>query len=249
VAEPLLRTVDLTRRFGGIMATDRVAIDVLPGEIHALIGPNGAGKTTLVNLISGELPPDGGMVILGGQDVTRLPVERRRQLGLARSFQITSVFPGFTALDNVAMAVQALAGHSFRFLGDAARDPRLVEPAREALAQVGLAEVADTPAGALAHGERRQLEVAMAVVGLPRVLLLDEPTAGMAPEESRRMVALLAGLKGRYALLLVEHDMDAVFRLADRITVLVYGRVIASGSPAAIREDAEVRRAYLGEAG
>jgi branched-chain amino acid transport system ATP-binding protein len=245
--EPVLLTVDLAKHFGGIKATDHVDIHVLPGEIHALIGPNGAGKTTLVNLIAGELRPDHGRVLLAGRDVTRLPVERRRQLGLARSFQSTSIFPGFTALDNLALAVQALDGGSFRSLGNAARDPRLVEPAREALVRVGLAEVAHVPAGRLAHGERRQLEVAMSLVGRPRVVLLDEPMAGMALEESRRMVELLAGLKGQYAVLLVEHDMDAVFRLADRVSVLVYGRVVASGDPVAIRGDAEVRRAYLGE--
>jgi branched-chain amino acid transport system ATP-binding protein len=249
MTEPVLRTVGLAKHFGGIKAADHIDIDVLPGEIHALIGPNGAGKTTLVNLVSGELRPDQGRVLLAGQDVTPLPVERRRQLGLARSFQSTSIFPGFSALDNVALAVQALDGGSFRFLGDAARELRLVEPAREVLARVGLTEVAHVPAGRLAHGERRQLEVAMSLIGQPRVVLLDEPMAGMAPEESRRMVELLAGLKGSYAALLVEHDMDAVFRLADRISVLVYGRVIASGDPLAIREDAEVRRAYLGEGG
>ncbi len=249
MAEPVLQARGLAKRFGGIAATDGVDLDLLAGEIHALIGPNGAGKTTLVNLITGELRPDRGQVILDGRDVTGLPVEHRRHLGLARSFQITSVFPTFTALDNVAMAVQALEGHSFRFLADARADMRLVGPARAALAEVGLADAAATPAGELAHGERRQLEMAMALVGQPRALLLDEPMAGMSAEESRRMVELLQGLKRRYSVLLVEHDMDAVFRLADRISVLVYGRVIATGSPRGIREHAEVRRAYLGEDG
>ena len=249
VAEPALQVRGLARRFGGVAAVDAVDLDLLPGEIHALIGPNGAGKTTLVNLITGELRPDRGRVILAGQDVTGLAVERRRHLGLARSFQITSVFPSFSALDNVAMAVQALDGHSFRFLADAGADSRLAGSAREALAEVGLADAATTPAGELAHGERRQLEMAMAMVGRPRVLLLDEPMAGMSPEDSRRMVELLEWLRGRYSILLVEHDMDAVFRLADRISVLVYGRVIATGDPAAIRANAEVRGAYLGEDG
>ena len=249
MAEPVLQARGLAKRFGGIAATDGVDLDLLAGEIHALIGPNGAGKTTLVNLITGELRPDRGQVILDGRNVTGLPVEHRRHLGLARSFQITSVFPTFTALDNVAMAVQALDGHSFRFLADAGADSRLAGSAREALAEVGLADAATTPAGELAHGERRQLEMAMAMVGRPRVLLLDEPMAGMSPEESRRMVELLERLRGRYSILLVEHDMDAVFRLADRISVLVYGRVIATGDPAAIRANAEVRGAYLGEDG
>ena len=249
MAEPVLQARGLAKRFGGIAATDGVDLDLLAGEIHALIGPNGAGKTTLVNLITGELRPDRGQVILDGRNVTGLPVEHRRHLGLARSFQITSVFPTFTALDNVAMAVQALDGHSFRFLADARAHMWLVGPAGAALAEVGLADAAATPAGELAHGERRQLEMAMALVGQPRALLLDEPMAGMSAEESRRMVELLQGLKRRYAVLLVEHDMDAVFRLADRISVLVYGRVIATGSPRGIREHAEVRRAYLGEDG
>ncbi|HMR31588.1 MAG TPA: ABC transporter ATP-binding protein [Geminicoccus sp.] len=249
MAEPVLRVLGLARRFGGIVAADGVDLDLRAGEIHALIGPNGAGKTTLVNLITGELRPDRGQVVLGGQDVTRLAIERRRHLGLARSFQITSVFASFTALDNVAMAVQALDGHSFRFLAAAGADSRLNGPAREALAEVGLADAAATPAGELAHGERRQLEMAMALVGRPHALLLDEPMAGMSAEESRRMVELLERLKGRYAVLLVEHDMDAVFRLADRISVLVYGRIIATGTGRAIRENPEVRQAYLGEDG
>ncbi|HMU50186.1 MAG TPA: ABC transporter ATP-binding protein [Geminicoccaceae bacterium] len=249
MAEPVLRVLGLARRFGGIVAADGVDLDLRAGEIHALIGPNGAGKTTLVNLITGELRPDRGQVVLGGQDVTRLAIERRRHLGLARSFQITSVFASFTALDNVAMAVQALDGHSFRFLAAAGADSRLNGPAREALAEVGLADAAATPAGELAHGERRQLEMAMGLGGRPHALLLDEPMAGMSAEESRRMVELLERLKGRYAVLLVEHDMDAVFRLADRISVLVYGRIIATGTGRAIRENPEVRQAYLGEDG
>ena len=249
MTEPALAAVELVKRFGGVTATDRVSLDLLPGTIHALIGPNGAGKTTLVNLLSGELAPEAGSIRLAGREITRTPAHRRRHLGLARSFQVTSIFPGFSALDNVALAVQALAGSSFRFWRAAAHELELVEPARAALASVGLAAKAALPAGLLSHGERRQLEVAMALVGRPGVILLDEPMAGMSPDESRRMVELIEELRGQYAILLVEHDMDAVFRLADHITVLVYGRVIASGAPAAIRADPEVRRAYLGEAG
>jgi branched-chain amino acid transport system ATP-binding protein len=226
---------------------DSVDLAVAEGELHALIGPNGAGKTTLVNLLGGALKPDEGRIRLAGEDVTRLPDHARARRGLARSFQITSVFPSFTAEDNVALAVQAQAGHGFRFWRPARRDPALRDPARAALERVGLGRRADTPAAALSHGERRQLELAMALATNPRVLMLDEPVAGMAPDESARMVALLAGLKGRTAMLLIEHDMDAVFALADRITVLVGGRVIAGGPPAAIRADADVQRAYLGE--
>jgi branched-chain amino acid transport system ATP-binding protein len=245
---PLLDVSGLSKRFGGLQAVDSVDLAVAEGELHALIGPNGAGKTTLVNLLGGALKPDEGRVRLGGEDVTRLPDHARARRGLARSFQITSVFPSFTAEGNVALAVQAHAGHSFRFWRPARRDAALRDPARAALERVGLGGRADTPAAALSHGERRQLELAMALVTDPRVLMLDEPVAGMAPDESARMVDLLAGLKGRTAMLLIEHDMDAVFALADRITVLVGGRVIASGPPAAIRADADVQRAYLGDA-
>ncbi len=219
----------------------------MPGEIHAIIGPNGAGKTTLVSALAGELRPDAGAIRFAGRDISRLGPARRAALGMARSFQITSVFREFTALDNVALAVQARAGHSFRFWRRASRDPHLREPARAALGEVGLAGRADTPAAALSHGERRALELAMVLASEPRLLLLDEPTAGMGAAESAAMISLLARLKGRFAIVLVEHDMDAVFALADRITVLVYGRVIASGPALAIRADPEVQRAYLGE--
>ncbi|MFO1082386.1 MAG: ABC transporter ATP-binding protein [Reyranellaceae bacterium] len=247
MAEALLVTDRLIKRFGGLVATDLVSIDVRPGEIHALIGPNGAGKTTLVSQLTGNLQPDSGTIRFAGRDITRLPLHARARLGLARSFQITSVLREFTALDNVALAVQAQAGHSFRFLADARRDPRLREPARQRLAEVGLAARADTPAAVLSHGEQRQLEIAMALAGDPSLLLLDEPMAGMGVEESQRLVAFLEGLKGRRAMLLVEHDVEAVFRLADRITVLVYGRAIATGTPDEIRGNPEVRRAYLGD--
>jgi branched-chain amino acid transport system ATP-binding protein len=247
VAEPILETERLTKRFGGVVATDRVGLAVLPGEIHAVIGPNGAGKTTLIAQLAGELRPDAGTIRFAGVDVTRLPVHARSTLGLARSFQITSIFRDFTVLDNVALAVQAHAGHSFRFWRDARREAALREPARAVLATVGLADRADVVAADLAHGEQRQLEIAMALATGPRCLLLDEPTAGMGPEESRQMVALLGRLKGRQTLVLIEHDMDAVFALADRISVLVYGRMIATGPPDEIAASPAVREAYLGD--
>src|SRR5947207_1542217 len=248
MAEPVLETSGLTKRFGGLVATGDVSLSVAPGEIHAVIGPNGAGKTTLISALSGELKPDSGIIRFAGADISRLGPARRAALGIARAFQITSIFREFTALDNVALAVQARTGHSFHFWRAAEREAQLRGPARAMLREVGLGERADLPAGSLSHGEKRALEVAMVLATGPRLLLLDEPTAGMGPEESAAMVGLLAGLKGRLAIVLVEHDMDAVFALADRITVMVYGRVIATGLPAAIRGDAEVRRAYLGDA-
>jgi branched-chain amino acid transport system ATP-binding protein len=247
MAEALLEVCGLSRRFGGLVATSDVSLAVAPGELHAVIGPNGAGKTTLIAELAGELRPDSGTIRFAGADISRLGPARRAALGIARSFQITSVFREFTALDNVALAVQAHSGHSFRFWRPARGDARLRRPAGDALAAVGLGERADLPAGALSHGEKRALELAMVLATRPRLLLLDEPTAGMGPEESAAMVRLLAGLKGKLAIVLVEHDMDAVFALADRVTVMVYGRVIASGLPAAIRDNPDVRRAYLGD--
>ena len=247
MAEPLLAVRGLTKAFGALRACDGVDLALAPGEAHAVIGPNGAGKTTLIGQLAGELRPDAGRILFAGRDITRSPVHARVAHGLARSFQITSVFPRFSALDNVALAVQAQAGHSFRFWARARGEAALREPARACLERVGLGARAEVPAAALAHGEQRQLELAMALAARPRLLLLDEPTAGMGPEDSARMVALLAALKGEFALLLVEHDMDAVFALADRISVMVGGRVIACDTPAAIRDNAEVRRAYLGE--
>jgi branched-chain amino acid transport system ATP-binding protein len=246
VADPLLAIEGLTKRFGGVIASDAITLDVPVGELHAIIGPNGAGKTTLIGELTGEIAPDAGRIRFDGRDITALPVWRRSALGLARSFQITSLFADFTALDNVALAVQAHSGHSFRFWRDARAEPELREPARAALARVGLAERADVLVSRLSHGEHRQLEIAMALATSPRMLLLDEPMAGMGPEESARMVRTLHDLKQDLTILLIEHDMEAVFALADRITVLVYGRMIASGPPAAIRADAEVRKAYLG---
>ncbi|MFI5000485.1 MAG: ABC transporter ATP-binding protein [Reyranellales bacterium] len=248
MVEPLLSTHGLVKRFGGLVATDSVSIDVAPGEIHALIGPNGAGKTTLVSQITGNLAPDSGTIRFAGRDVTRLPTHARVRLGLARSFQITSVLREFTAIENVALAVQAHAGHSFRFLADVRYDRKLRDPAWLGLQAVGLDQRAGTLASALSHGEQRQLEIAMALAGDPRLLLLDEPMAGMGVEESQAMIGFLRALRGKRAMLLIEHDMDAVFQLADRITVLVYGRAIASGTPEEIRANAAVREAYLGEA-
>jgi len=243
----LLVAEHLRKQFGGVIATDDVGLTVDDGEIHAVIGPNGAGKTTLIAQLAGELEPDAGRISFGGTDVTRRPVHERSQLGLARSFQITSIFRDFTVIDNAALAVQAHRGSSFHFWRNARRDPQLREPAREALAAVGLGGRADAVAGELAHGEQRQLEIAMALATRPKLLLLDEPMAGMGREDGERMVGLLRGLKAGHGVLLVEHDMDAVFALADRITVLVYGRVIASGSPHAIRNDPRVIEAYLGD--
>jgi branched-chain amino acid transport system ATP-binding protein len=243
----LLEIENLAKRFGGIVATDDVTVSIPEGELHAVIGPNGAGKTTLIAQLSGQLLSDSGTIRFGGADITRLPSYRRSQLGLARSFQITSLFLDLSVLDNVALAVQAQAGHSFQFWRDARKELVLREPARQALARVGLGGRADERASALSHGEHRLLELAMALAGNPRLLLLDEPMAGLGPEESARMVEMLAGLKRNYTILLVEHDMEAVFALADRVTVLVYGRVIASGSPDAIRKNEQVREAYLGE--
>jgi branched-chain amino acid transport system ATP-binding protein len=247
MAEPLLEVAGLVKRFGGLTATDRVSLAIAPGELHAVIGPNGAGKTTFVAQLMGELRPDAGTIRFAGEEVTALPPHQRAARGMARSFQITSIFPDFTALDNVALAAQAHAGHSFRFWRPARRDPTLRDPALAILERVGLGRRAETPAAILAHGEKRLLEIAIALATRPRLLLLDEPMAGMGPEDSARMVRFLATLKGEVAMLLVEHDMDAVFALADRITVLVYGRAVASGAPAAIRADAAVRKAYLGE--
>ena len=246
-SEPLLQIDRLSKRFGGVVASDDVVLDVAAGELHAIIGPNGAGKTTLIGQLTGEIAPNAGRIVLGGQDITALPAWRRSAMGLARSFQITSLFLDFTAQDNVALAVQAHAGHSFRFWRNARTENELRAPARAALARVGLAARADQVVANLSHGEHRQLEIAMALATGPRMLLLDEPMAGMGPEESARMVALLRELKQDLTILLVEHDMEAVFALADRISVLVYGRVIATGTPEAIRANEEVRQAYLGD--
>jgi len=241
-----LRIENLEKRYGGLTVTDKLSLDVASGELHAVIGPNGAGKTTLVGQLSGELRPDAGRVLLDGRDVTRMPVEKRVRHGLARSYQITSVFKPFTALENVAMAVQARRGHSFRFWRPVLSTPALTEPAREALSLAGLSAREGTPASELAHGELRQLELAMVLACQPSLLLLDEPMAGMSQHESEAMTRLLLSLRGRYTILLVEHDMQAVFALSDRITVLVYGRALACGTADQIRHDPQVRECYLG---
>ncbi len=247
MSEPLLKIEGVTKRFGGVVASDGITLGVAKGELHAIIGPNGAGKTTLIGQLTGEILPDAGHIRFGDRDITGLATYQRSMLGLARSFQITSLFLDFTSLDNVALAVQAHAGHSFRFWSDARQEQELRQPARAALARVGLGERADVVVANMSHGEHRQLEIAMALATKPRMLLLDEPMAGMGPEESLRMVKTLSDLKQELTILLIEHDMEAVFALADRISVLVYGRVIARGTPAEIRTNPDVRQAYLGE--
>jgi branched-chain amino acid transport system ATP-binding protein len=247
VADHLLRVENLVRRFGGIVATDHVSLEVARGELHAIIGPNGAGKTTLISQLTGQLLPHAGAIYLAGQDITRVPAWRRSALGLARSFQITSLLPDCTAIDNVALAAQAHDGHSFRFWGDARKERGLRATALAALERVGLGARANSLVSRLSHGEQRELELAVALATKPQLLLLDEPMAGLGITESARMVKLLQELRREVTIVLVEHDMDAVFALADRISVLVYGRVIASGAPSEIRQNDEVKRAYLGE--
>jgi len=246
MGEALLEVRNLAKSFGALRATDGVDLEVHEGETLAIIGPNGAGKTTLISQLAGNLRSDAGRVRFAGEDVTALSAPRRARKGFARSFQITSVFPDFTVLDNVALAVQARSGRT-GFWRPARADASLVDPATQVLEEVGLGPRAQVLAANLSHGEHRQLEVAMALATQPRLLLLDEPMAGMGIDESQRMIGLLSTLKRRQTMILVEHDMDAVFRLADRIAVLVYGRVIATGLPEEIRVNEEVRKAYLGE--
>jgi branched-chain amino acid transport system ATP-binding protein len=243
----LLHLDGLVKRFGGLTATDGVTLDVTEGEIHALIGPNGAGKTTLIHQIAGSLAPDAGRIRFNGVDVTRMSLHLRTQLGLARSYQVVSLFRRLSVRDNLAFAVQARTGSTFRFWRAAADQQPLFDEARELAARVDLADRLDAPARTLAHGEQRRLEIGLALATRPRLLLLDEPLAGLGPEESARMVDLVSGLRSHCTLLLVEHDMDAVFRLADRVSVLVNGRIIATGTPDEIRAHREVRRAYLGD--
>jgi len=238
---------ELRKSFGSLLATNGLSLDLMPGELHAIIGPNGAGKSTMIGQITGEIRPDMGRVLMGGRDVTDWPVERRALHGLGRSFQITQLVHGFTAEDNVAMAVQGRQGHSFRFWGNARGDVRLRTPARQALATAGLAGRADTLVEDLSHGEMRQLELAVALAMNPSVLILDEPMAGMGAADSQQVVDILRQLKGSVTILLVEHDMDAVFALADRISVLVAGRIVGSGTVDEVRNDTKVREAYLGE--
>jgi branched-chain amino acid transport system ATP-binding protein len=245
--EPALTLERLRKAYGALVVTDDVDLTVAPGELHAIIGPNGAGKTSLIHQISGLVAPDAGRILLERRDITRTPAHERARAGLARTFQITSILPGFSVLENVAVAVQARSGSSFRFFADAAREEALNEPALACLDLVGLKGRAHIPARRLAHGEKRQLELAIALASEPKLLVLDEPLAGTGHEEGARLIATLKRLKGRYTIVLVEHDIEAVFALADRISVLVYGRVIATGTPDAVRPNPEVRSAYLGE--
>ena len=243
----MLELKNVSKRFGGIVATDEVTLDVKRGEVHALIGPNGAGKTTLIGQISGSLGSDAGAILFEGSDITRATQHDRVRSGLARSYQITSMFKRFSVLDNLALAVQARSGSSFSFWRPVSAEAPLFDEARTIAVEIGLAGREAAVAAALAHGEQRALEVGLALATRPRLVLLDEPMAGMGPEESENMIALLERIRTRITVLLVEHDMDAVFRLADRVSVLVAGRVIATGAPAAIHAHPEVRKAYLGE--
>lgn len=245
--DSILKVSGLNKAFGALKATDDLNLDIEAGTIHGLIGPNGAGKTTAINQLSGEMFADKGSVIFDGQDVTKIPIHKRAKLGLQRSYQITSLFPEFTALDNVALAVQATDGHSFKFWNKARLDPTLIDPAMRYLEQVGMSELAHVPVTDLAHGQQRQLEVAMTLATRPKMLLLDEPMAGMGQSESQSMMEVLRPLKGKITILMVEHDMDVVFALADRISVLVRGHCIVTGTPDEIRSNKEVRTAYLGE--
>jgi branched-chain amino acid transport system ATP-binding protein len=247
VAEPVLSLQGLRKNFGGLRVTDDLSLDVLPGELHALIGPNGAGKTTLINQISGLVSPDAGRIVFCGADVTASAPFERAKLGLARSFQITATLPNFSALENVSLAVQARSGSSYRFFGDAAKEDDLSSQAMNALQEVGLAHRADMQAAHLSHGERRALELAIALAMQPKLLVLDEPMAGTGREESARLVTVLQRLKGRFPIVLVEHDMHAVFALADRVSVLIYGRILMTGEPASVRSDPKVIAAYLGD--
>jgi len=247
VSPPLLSVEGLAKRFGALVVTDDVSFSLDEGRLAALIGPNGAGKTTLINQLSGALPSDGGRILFAGLDISAYDLPARAELGLARSFQITSVFPELSALENVALAVQARSGSSFRFFGRAAREEALNAPAWTALERVGLRARAGDLARELSHGEKRLLEIAMALALRPRLMLLDEPFAGLGSDETRAAVDLVRDLKSEYTMLLVEHDLDAVFALADEIGVLVNGRLIAWGTPDAIRADAGARSAYLGE--
>jgi branched-chain amino acid transport system ATP-binding protein len=243
----MLRLEGITKRFGGVVATDRVALEVARGEVHALIGPNGAGKTTLIGQVSGSLASDSGVIRFFEKDITKLPQHQRVRAGLARSYQITSIFRRFSVLDNLALAVQARSGSSFSFWKPVSAEKVLVDEARSIAEEVGLSEKTSSLAATLAHGEQRALEVGLALATRPKLLLLDEPMAGMGPEESSRIIALIGRVRASVTVLLVEHDMDAVFRLADRISVLVNGRIIATDSPQKIKLNEEVRRAYLGD--
>lgn len=244
---PILQTERLRKAYGALTVTDDVSTDLKPGELHAIIGPNGAGKTTLIHQLSGYQPADGGRILFDGADITTLPMAKRVQLGIARTFQITSILSGFSVLENAALAAQARAGSSFHFLQSADGEQQLNAEAITALETVGLADRAERQASDLSHGEKRQLELAIALATKPRLLLLDEPLAGTGHDESAALTALINKLKGDFSIILIEHDMEAVFALADRISVLVYGGIIASGSPDEVRANPDVRKAYLGD--
>lgn len=246
MADVLLRAHEITRRWGGLLAVDRVSVELERGAVHAVIGTNGAGKSTLINILSGEIPPSGGRVELLGQDVTSWTQPRRARAGLGRSYQRNTIFPSFTVLENCRLAAQARTQKPWRWWQDAQRCPASMAVAQQVALRAGLADVLQREAGLLSHGQKRQLEIAMCLATEPQVLLLDEPLAGMGAEETDRMLELLAELRAGHAILLVEHDMDAVFRIADRITVMVNGAVIASDTPQAVRANPDVQAAYLG---
>ncbi|MFC3106809.1 ABC transporter ATP-binding protein [Undibacterium arcticum] len=245
--EALLDLQNLVKRYGGLTATDRLNLTINNGEIHAIIGPNGAGKTTLIHQISGSIAPNEGTIVFGGRDITSLSMHERVAQGLARSYQITNIFKSYSVLDNLALAVQARTGSSMRFWKQAIAERAIFDEAHVIGKRVGLAKRIKTIAGSLAHGEQRQLEVGLALATRPKMLLLDEPMAGMGPEESARLIPLIESLRSEIAVLLIEHDMDAVFQMADRISVLVAGRIIAAGTPDEIRNNIEVKKAYLGD--
>lgn len=243
----LLRGKNLTRRWGGLIAVNNVSLELTRGSVHAVIGTNGAGKSTLINLLSGEFPPSSGEVELLGQDISQWPQPRRARAGLGRSYQRNTIYPSFTVLENCRLSAQAQHQQAWKFWRNAEADPITQHIGHDAAVRVGLGDVLHRQAGFLSHGQKRQLEIAMCLATAPQVLLLDEPLAGMGAEETERMLALLQELKQDHAILLVEHDMDAVFRIADCITVMVNGNVIASGTPDEVRNNPDVRSAYLGD--
>ncbi|WP_213953774.1 MULTISPECIES: ABC transporter ATP-binding protein [unclassified Variovorax] len=247
MTEPILQLHDLVKRYGGLTVTDRLNLAVMPRQVHAIIGPNGAGKTTLIQLIAGALKPNSGRIVLGGRDITALAMHERVALGLARSYQITNVFKTCSVLDNLALSVQARSGSSMRFWRRAIDEAALFREAAGIAGRVGLADRLQVIAASLSHGEQRQLELGLALASAPQLLLLDEPMAGMGPEESARLIPLIKELGRQHTVVLIEHDMDAVFQLADCISVLVAGQVMATGTPEQIRANAAVKKAYLGD--